>query len=210
MIGFIGLGNVGTEYAATKHNFGFWVVDELVRRWGLSFRPGRGHYVFAQHDFLSPGEDDSGIALVVAKPTVGMNKSGIGVKEIQAAWDLGLSDLHVIVDDVDLPLGTLRIRPKGGDAAHKGMASVIYHLGSTLFPRVRMGIATSERLRPAEDYVLKPFRRKDEPLARDMVTRGVEAVESILVRGLEKTMSEFNPVKGPAFDRHAEGQERVE
>ncbi|MFQ6676140.1 MAG: aminoacyl-tRNA hydrolase [Fidelibacterota bacterium] len=196
MIAFIGLGNVEPEYAATKHNFGFWVVDELARRWGLSFRPGRGHYVYAEHDFMVSGEKTPAVRVVVAKPTVGMNQSGIGVKEIQEAWNLALADLHIIVDDVDLPLGVLRIRPMGGDASHRGMASVIYHLGSTHFPRIRLGIATSEPLRPAERYVLRPFRRKDESRARDMIVRGAEAVESILCRGLEKTMSEFNRIAG--------------
>lgn len=192
MIAFIGLGNVGPEYAATKHNFGFWVADELARRWNLSFRPGRGRYVYAEHDFMPSEDDGPAVPAVVAKPTPGMNQSGIGVKEIQSAWDLSLSDLFIIVDDVDLPLGTLRIRPGGGDASHRGLASVITQLGSTRFPRIRMGIATSEPLRPAEDYVLKPFRRKDQPLAREMVVHGGDAVESILNRGLEKTMSEFN------------------
>lgn len=195
MIAFIGLGNAGSEYATTKHNFGFWVVDELARQWRLSFRPGRGRYVYAEHQFNPRQDQGSPVPVVVAKPTPGMNQSGMGVKEIQGAWDLPLSDLFVIVDDVDLPLGTLRIRPKGGDASHKGLASVIYHLGSTRFPRIRMGIATSDRLRPAEEYVLKPFRRKDQPLAREMIVRGVEAVESILDRGLEKTMSDFNRVE---------------
>lgn len=195
MIAFIGLGNPGSEYAATKHNFGFWVVDELARRWDVSFQPGRGRYVYAEHEFMPSDGDGVALTVIAGKPTAGMNQSGTGVKEIRAAWELALSDMYVIVDDVDLPLGSLRIRPQGGDASHKGMASVIYQLGSTGFPRIRMGIATSERLRPAEEYVLKPFSRKDEPLAREMVIRGVDAVESILSRGLERTMSEFNRVE---------------
>ena len=96
------------------------------------------------------------------------------------------------MDDVDLPLGTMRVRPTGGDGCHRGLESVIYQLGSAEFPRIRMGIGTEERMRPAEDYVLKPFRKKDQPLAEDMMIRGADAVEAILTKGLEKTMAEFN------------------
>ena len=178
---FIGLGNVEDHYADTKHNFGFWVVDELVRRRNLAFRPGKGNYVYARSDDI-----------FWVKPTSGMNRSGIPVKEVQAHWQIDLADLHIIVDDVELPLGTIRVRPAGGDGCHRGLESVIYQLGCTDFPRIRMGIGTEEQMRPAEDFVLKPFRRKDEELAREMIQRGADAAESILHRGLELTMGEYN------------------
>ena len=184
MIAFIGLGNVEAHYAGTKHNFGFWVVDELVRRRNLVFRPGNDNYVYA-------GSDD----LVWVKPTSGMNRSGISVKKVQAHWQIDLADLHIIVDDVDLSLGTMRVRPAGGDGCHRGLESIIYQLGSTDFPRIRMGIGTEEQMRPAEDYVLKPFRKENQSLAEEMMIRGADAVESILTRGLEKTMAEFNRLR---------------
>lgn len=184
MIAFVGLGNVGPEYAATKHNLGFWVVDELVRRWNLVWRPGRGDYLFAEEAGLT--------RVVVAKPTSGMNHSGVAVREIREHWELAMSDLYVIVDDVDLPLGTMRIRPFGGDGCHRGMESIIRSLGTTQFPRVRMGIGTEEQMRPAELYVLKLFRKADEPLAREMTVSGADAVESILSVGLGKTMNRYN------------------
>jgi PTH1 family peptidyl-tRNA hydrolase len=183
MIAFVGLGNPGPEYAATKHNAGFWVVDELARRWAVAFRPGKGDYL------LATAREDT---VLLAKPTTGMNASGVAVKDLVYRWELNLPELFVIVDDVDLPLGVLRIRPAGGDGCHKGLASVIYHLQDTHFPRIRFGIATAERTRPAEEFVLKPFRRRDVPLAREMVDRAADAVESILRRGLEPTMSEYN------------------
>ncbi len=184
MIAFVGLGNVGDRYARTKHNFGFWVVDEIARRKNLSFRPGRGDYVYAE----SPSE--GGILLV--KPTSGMNVSGVPVNHIRRESAINLSNLNVIVDDVDLPLGTMRIRPRGGDGCHRGLESIIYHLESTDFPRVRIGIGTDEQMRPAEAYVLKPFRKRDEPLALEMVQCGADGVEGILINGLEKTMTNFN------------------
>ncbi len=183
MNAFIGLGNVDTQYANTKHNFGFWVVDKLVQRWNLSFRPGRGNYIYVQK---KSGD------VILAKPTLGMNRSGIPVKEIVRSWDIPFSNLCIILDDVDIPLGTMRIRPKGGDGCHRGMESVIYQLGDSRFPRIRIGIGTDENMRPAEKYVLKPFRKQDKSLAEEMVERGADAVEMIQARGIEKAMSEFN------------------
>ena len=187
MIAFVGLGNVGDRYVRTKHNFGFWVVDEIARRRNLSFSPGKGDYVYA--------ESPSGEGTLLVKPTSGMNVSGVPVNDIRHQWAIDLSNLNVIVDDVDLPLGTMRIRPRGGDGCHRGLESIIYHLESMEFPRVRMGIGTDEQMRPAEAYVLEPFRKDDEPLALEMVQRGADGAEGIFINGLEKTMAEFNRLK---------------
>ena len=183
MIAFIGLGNPGDKYANTKHNAGFWVVDELARGQKLSFKPGKGPYVFAQHQRRE---------VLLVKPTTGMNHSGNAVKDVANRWDLLPSDIHVIVDDVDLPLGSIRIRPKGGDGCHRGMESVIYQLQSDQFPRVRLGIGTDENMRPAEKYVLKPFRSDDEFEAEAMVKHGADALANLLVWGLNHTMNHFN------------------
>ena len=183
MIAFVGLGNPGDNYANTKHNSGFWVVDELARRQKLSFKPGKGDYVFAQHQRQE--------ALLI-KPTTGMNRSGIAVKDAANRWGLFPADIHVVVDDVDLPLGSVRIRPKGGDGCHRGVENIIYHLQSDQFPRIRLGIGTDENMRPAEKFVLKPFRTDDEPEAEIMVKRATDALENLLIRGINHTMNHFN------------------
>jgi PTH1 family peptidyl-tRNA hydrolase len=183
MIAFIGLGNAGDTYANTKHNAGFWVVDEFARRQKLSFKPGKGNYVFAQHQQRE---------VLLVKPTTGMNRSGNAVKDVANRWNLLPSDIHVVVDDVDLPLGSIRIRPKGGDGCHRGMENIIYQLESDQFPRIRLGIGTDENMRPAEKFVLKPFRSDDEIEAEAMVKRGADALSNLLVRGLNHTMNHFN------------------
>ena len=183
MIAFIGLGNISDQYADTKHNAGFWVVDEAARRQKLSFEPGKGHYVFVRQfrrEFL------------LVKPTTSMNRSGNAVQEVTQTWNLLPQDLIVVVDDVDLPLGSIRIRPKGGDGCHRGMENIIYRLQSDQFPRIRLGIGTDENMRPAENYVLKPFRSDDQDTASEMVQTGADAIENILIHGLNKTMSQFN------------------
>lgn len=183
MIAFVGLGNPGNEYADTKHNAGFWVVDELARRWGCRFTPGTGDYVFA--------ETKNRDALLM-KPTTGMNVSGRAVKHFVNEFDIFLSDLHIVVDDVDLPLGKIRIRPKGGDGCHRGMESVIYSLVNSEFPRLRFGVAAGDQKRPAEAYVLKPFRKKDRADANKSIQIAADAVESIIRNGINKTMNHFN------------------
>lgn len=183
MIVFLGLGNPGDRYANTKHNAGFWVTNELARRWKVSFKPGKGDYVFSQKK--------NGRVLLV-KPVTGMNVSGAVVKAVCREWNIVLSDLFVIVDDIDLPLGKIRIRPKGGDGCHRGLESIIYHLGNTHFARLRFGVAAGDHKRPAEKYVLKPFKKNDQPLADEMIQLTADAAESILYNGLDKTMNKFN------------------
>jgi len=183
MIAFIGLGNPGEKYANTKHNAGFWVVDELARRHNLAFTPGQGDYVVAQHQRRE---------VLLIKPTTGMNRSGNAVQDVASKWNLLPADIHVVVDDVDLPLGAIRIRPKGGDGCHRGMENIIYQLRSDQFPRVRLGIGTDENMRPAEKFVLKPFRTDDSPEADAMVKRGADALDNLLIRGLNHTMNHFN------------------
>ena len=183
MISFIGLGNPGNKYENTKHNAGFWVLDELSRRWKTTFKPGKGEYFFMEEKSWN---------ILLIKPTTGMNNSGIAVKDIVKNWNINLSELYLIIDDVDLPLGKIRIRPSGGDGCHRGLESVIYHLGNNRFPRIRFGIATDDKLRPAENYVLKSFNKKNQILASEMIVKTADAVESIIHNGMAKTMNIFN------------------
>ena len=183
MKAFIGLGNPGQEYANTKHNAGFWVMDELARRWSIQFQPGKGSFVYTE----SSGKD----ALLV-KPTTGMNASGVAVKTVVRDWNIDLADLNIVIDDVDLPLGSMRLRPKGGDGCHRGMGSIIYHLGHTGFSRFRFGVSAVDHRRPAEEYVLKPFKKNDHPKADEMVQTVADAVEYFLREGLGHTMNRYN------------------
>lgn len=184
MIAFIGLGNTGNEYAKTKHNAGFWSIDEFAIRNNLSFKPGRGCFVFSQIKSKQ---------VVLAKPTTGMNKSGIAVREIMDYWGILQSEIVVIIDDVDLPLGKIRIRPKGGDGCHRGLENIIYQIGTREFVRMRLGIAEpSKETRPSEKYVLKPFHKDNQKEVDLMTQQSVDAMEYLLVNGLNQTMSKYN------------------
>tara|TARA_B100000287_G_scaffold60564_1_gene52965 strand:+ start:844 stop:1431 length:588 start_codon:yes stop_codon:yes gene_type:complete len=182
---FIGLGNSGERYALTKHNAGFWILDEIASRYKLSFKPGKGDYVIAS-------KSDK---LLLFKPTTGMNNSGKAVRDIYESWNLMAKEIFIILDDIDLPLGSLRIKPKGGDGSHRGLESVIYSLHTNEFPRLRFGIGTDEKMRPSEKYVLKPFRSEDQQTALESVNRAADALDSILFNGIEKTMNKVNSYK---------------
>lgn len=183
MIAYVGLGNPGSLYSKTKHNSGFWVVDEWAKRHKLSFKSGKGDYIIAQHKRRE---------VIVIKPTSGMNRSGEVVREIAQKWDLLPPDIYIIVDDVDLPLGTVRIKPKGGDGCHRGMENIIYQLNSNNFPRLRLGIATNENMRPSEEYVLKPFKTEYELEVKEMIQKGVDSLDSLLIQGLNYSMNKYN------------------
>ena len=183
MIAFIGLGNSGSRYQKTKHNAGFWVIDEWAERHNLHFKPGKGQYLFAQSK-----EDE----VILVKPILGMNNSGVAVKEIMRNWSLNNSDLHLIIDDVDLPLGKIRVKPKGGDGCHRGLENIIYHLNSNKFPRIRFGIGSEENMRPAEKYVLKPFKKEKLKDVEVSIDKAVEVLDSIIKSGLGHTMNHFN------------------
>jgi PTH1 family peptidyl-tRNA hydrolase len=186
MFVFVGLGNIGDEYSSTKHNAGFWVVNELAKRMNVSFKPGKGDYVYAE---------DRNKGIVLVKPTTGMNRSGLATRQVIDKWNVEIENLYLIVDDVDLHLGTIRIRPKGGDGCHRGMEAVIYQLNDNNFPRIRFGIKADDHKRPAEKYVLKPFLKQDKELAEEMVQRTADAVFSIVNIGLSRTMSEVNRIE---------------
>ncbi|MFB0516368.1 MAG: aminoacyl-tRNA hydrolase [Candidatus Neomarinimicrobiota bacterium] len=179
----IGLGNPGSLYAKTRHNFGYWVVDALASSRRLQFGPGKG-------DYLVVVQESADLALI--KPTRFVNESGLSVQEALAFFRAAPEDMLVIFDDIDLPLGSIRFRPRGGAGGHKGMSSIIYQVGSEDFPRLRLGIATNALMRPSEKYVLEPFRPQDGPLVTGVLEQAVGGVNYYLEQGIERAMTQYN------------------
>ena len=183
MITFIGLGNIGEKYKETKHNAGFWIVDEMAYRHKISFKPAQGDYVIA-----SKSEK-----FLLIKPTTGMNRSGSAVKEIMNSKNILINQIYIVLDDVDLPLGKIRIKPKGGDGSHRGLENIIYSISTNDIPRLRVGIGTEEKMRPAENYVLKPFSNdNDRKVSMGIVKKAADALDSLVFNGLNKTMNMYN------------------
>ncbi len=180
-----GLGNPGYEYYLTPHNLGFMVVDRLAENCGaeLSHREAQA---------LTASTQIEQIEVVLAKPQTFMNLSGMAVARLLDRYLLSVKDLIVLVDDVDLPLGHLRIRPRGSAGGHNGLKSIIGALRSDEFVRVRLGVKPD---RPVEDlvsYVLTRFRKADLEAAAEMLDRAVEAVGVVLREGPQKAMNLFN------------------
>jgi PTH1 family peptidyl-tRNA hydrolase len=188
MVVIVGLGNPGRSYSNTRHNVGFLVVDALSEKLKCGFRPGKGEFVSATSSYR-----DNEIAL--AKPVTSMNESGIAVAEIVEHYKVELGQLLIVLDDFQIPMGALRMRHSGSDGGHNGMYSIIYHLQSDLFPRLRCGIGTEDMPQDKSlmaDFVLSKFPAKEKPAVEEMVGRASDACLSFVTDGIEKTMTLFN------------------
>lgn len=181
----VGLGNPGTKYANTRHNIGFRCVDELARLHGLSFDKQQSKALVASGTI-------AGKPVLLAKPQTFMNESGVAVRGLANFYKIPPEQVLVIFDDLDIPLGTLRIRKSGGTGGHNGMKSIVQHLGSNDFPRLRFGIDRPPgRMDPAA-YVLRPFDDKEEILVVETVDRVNKAIISWLTEGVEIMMNRHN------------------
>ncbi len=182
----VGLGNPGVRYANTRHNIGFRCVDALAERHGLSFAKQQGKALIASGTI-------AGRPVLLAKPQTYMNASGESVSALASFYKIAPDRILVIFDDLDLPVGTLRMRKSGGAGGQKGMKSIIEKLGTQEFSRLRFGIGRPPgRMDPA-DYVLLPFRDNDESiLVAEAIDRAVQAVHTWLAEGIDIAMNQCN------------------
>ena len=178
----VGLGNPGTKYSKTKHNFGYWVIDSIIKQRSLKLKAGKGDYLYAK----------DGESLFV-KPTSYMNNSGLAIKQVLDYYKASIEDLIVIYDDIDLPLGTIRFKDKGGPAGHRGIENIIYQLRLESFLRLRLGIAVEGlRMRPSENYVLSPFPKECNEEIDLVMNQSISGLEYLLNNDITKTMNKFN------------------
>ncbi len=182
----VGLGNPGPEYRDTRHNVGFLVADELARRWRL---PDAWREKFEALHVRTTVADE---AVIVAKPLTFMNLSGRAVAGLAGFYQIDPADVLVVTDDVALPLGRLRARPEGGAGGHNGLKSIIQHLGTQAFPRVRVGVGRGDDRRDLADYVLGRFEAGERDTVSAAVLRAADASERFLSDGIERVMSAFN------------------
>lgn len=181
----VGLGNPGPAYRHTRHNFGFLVIDELADALTIQVKRLKFKAMIGEGRF---GESK----VVLAKPLTFMNESGRAVAPLLRFFKLPLTNLLVIHDDLDLPLGTLRLRPTGGTSGQRGMASIIAQLGTQDFPRMRLGIGRPPGQMDPVDYVLKDFLPSEKELVKIILQTAVEASQAFISEGLAKTMNKYN------------------
>lgn len=179
-----GLGNIGQEYAGTRHNIGFDVADAFVSKHGGSYRADRLADV-AEVKW-------KGKIFVVIKPTTYMNLSGKALKYWMDKEKITISNVIVIVDDLMLPLEKLRLRPSGSDAGHNGLKDIQAMLGTNAYPRLRFGIGANYPKGRQVDFVLGKWKSDELPVIREKIDKSIEIIESFAAQGLERTMSQYN------------------
>jgi len=181
----VGLGNPDPEYQWTPHNLGFLAVDELANRGAIRVERPEGKALVGRGKVAGKG-------VILAKPQTYMNLSGISVRELLSKYELELSDLLVLWDEVQLPWGTIRIHPEGSAGSHNGAKSVISALGTQKFARLRLGCGPEHRVTSRKEYVLKPMKKADLEVASEMIAEAGDAVEMILAKGIDAAMTKYN------------------
>lgn len=180
----VGLGNPGKEYENTRHNVGFMVMDRLadVLNVSISSSKFKGEYVKLKYN----GED-----IILLKPMTYMNSSGESVIQVMKYFKIDVNDLLVIYDDLDMPVGKLRLRENGSAGGHNGMKNIISHVGTQSFKRIRVGIDKHPRIKVV-DYVLGHFNKDEQPLIDEGIENAVKAIETYLQKDFTAAMNAYN------------------
>ena len=186
----IGLGNPGNRYRFTRHNIGFLAAEAFIEK--MNAQHAEGNQLYESYVWTA-GENE----VLIVMPQTYMNNSGFAVRELHQRYQLGFDDFLIISDDFQLPFGTLRMRARGSDGGHNGLASVIYHLQSDLVPRLRFGVAgktipENHSHDNMAEYVLTRFDADEEKFLPQLLQYSAEAIQSWVTDGIAKTMSLYN------------------
>lgn len=181
----VGLGNPGKRYVQTRHNAGFWVVDQLSQRWNIRPNSRKFQAIVAEGHYL-------GEKIILAKPQTFMNLSGESVRKIVNYWNIDSENLLVIFDDFALPKGQIRLRSKGSSGGHKGVTSIIDMLGTDTFARLKIGIGPIPEHISAPDYVLTELKQTEIETYQEIISRSADAVEVWVNSGIDQAMNLYN------------------
>lgn len=185
----VGLGNPGKEYESTRHNAGFFVIDELAKRWNAGSFQSKCKALIAE-------ARPQGEKAILIKPMTYMNLSGESVRAFMDFHKVPLDDAIIVYDDLDTDVGRIRLRYQGSAGGHNGIKSIIQHTGTQTFNRIRMGISRPEPGHAVVDYVLTRFAKSEKPAVERMVADAADAVEFALTHTFEQTMAKFNARAG--------------
>ncbi len=185
MIVIAGLGNPGKEYDKTKHNVGFWVIDQLAKEYNIDVTKFK-------HKALIGDGVIAGKKVLLVKPQTYMNLSGESIREVLKFYKIPIEQFYVIYDDTSLPLSSVRIREKGSAGGHNGIKNIIAHLNTDAFIRIKVGIGEKPNGWDLADYVLAKFSKDDEPLILSGVEKASHAIEILLTKGIVEAMNQTN------------------
>ncbi|MCK9244923.1 MAG: aminoacyl-tRNA hydrolase [Candidatus Marinimicrobia bacterium] len=183
----LGLGNPGKQYQRNRHNFGQMLIERIVERLNLTLKPGRNRSAFT---YAETNVADR--TVYFCKNTTYMNESGLSAWQILMKLNHEAADLLVVYDDIDLPLGRIRLREKGSAGGHRGLRSVIEALATSEFPRLRLGIGPQDEGVPSEDFVLTDFRPMEKKLVMAVLDASYDCVMTIIEKGIRPAMEQFN------------------
>jgi PTH1 family peptidyl-tRNA hydrolase len=183
----VGLGNPGVRYESTRHNMGFLVVDAIAAKRGFEWKRGAANYHRCEFESAS-------LRVILVKPQTYMNLSGGALLELRESRPFEPKDLLVVVDDIALPLGALRLRKQGSDGGHNGLGSIIEELGTTRFPRLRLGVGPVPPDTDPADFVLAPIPSDETEVVQRVVRVAVRCVQTVLTDGFGRAMGRFNTV----------------
>ena len=186
----VGLGNPESRYFQTRHNIGFDAVDSLALAWSLSWQENKRF-----QGAIAERRTADGSKILLLKPLTYMNRSGQSVRAVIDWYKIAPGSILVIYDDMDLPVGRLRIRRSGSAGGHNGMKSIISHLGNQDFPRLRIGIGKSDGKKQTIGHVLGKFAPEEKKVMQEVLEMSVNAVDKILAEGVDKAMNNFNSKK---------------
>jgi peptidyl-tRNA hydrolase, PTH1 family len=193
----VGLGNPGIEYQFTPHNLGFLAIDRIANDLKVEVRNRQCRALTARVTI-------AGESVVLAKPETYMNLSGLSVRELVAEHQVDVQrELIVIYDEIDLPLGMIRIRQRGSSAGHNGMESILGALDTDEFLRIRLGVAPERKVADGVQYLLSPFRRAQEKVVDEVLDQAAQAVEVLLKEGPAAAMNRFNRKNEPGEEPQA-------
>lgn len=181
----VGLGNPGPEYRYNRHNVGFMIIDRLAQKLGVRLSRFQSKALYGTGNL-------EGRKIILAKPHTYMNLSGQAVAGLARFYKMPFERLLVIHDDIDIPLGTIRLRPSGGSAGQKGLDSIIRQLGTQDFPRLRFGVGRPPGRMSAADYVLQNFPDNEQDYLEISLERAAEAAQSFVISGLDAAMNQYN------------------
>ena len=183
-----GIGNPGKNYELTRHNIGFQILDSFAEKYNLQFVPSKSEYWNAESHIDSS-------TFILIKPTTYVNNSGLIFLELIEKYNLSAEDILVVVDDINLDLGKLRIRKSGGDGGHNGLKSIIYNIESNDFPRIRVGITNPTEDENLSDYVLSNFTNEETEIINNNSSLIIKLIENFIIGGTSQMLNLYSEVK---------------